>query len=212
VVATEVPPAAPAVTPAAAAPIDAKAVELEVQRQLAAKRKELEKSAASAKKSAEGAAAGSAATGTTAPEPTGPPPTEAAPTPVPTARAEPTAIPTDPPTPEPRIPPPAPAREIQRGDLVGPGVGVVEPILVSAPRVVYPPIARERHVEGRVVILVQIDENGRVLEARLQQGLPGQDAINAAVVTAVRNAKFQGATKNGIPVKMWRSVVVEVKP
>ena len=134
-VATEVPLVTPPVTPAAAAPNDAKAVEAEVQRQLAAKRKELEKAAASAKKATEGAAGGSAAAAATAPEPTEPPPTEAPPTPVPTARPEPTAIPTDPPTPEPRIPPPAPARETQRGDLVGPGAGVVEPVLVSAPRV-----------------------------------------------------------------------------
>jgi hypothetical protein len=28
----------------------------------------------------------------------------------------------------------------------------------------------------------------------------------------VRNARFEAATKNGIPVKMWRPVVVDVKP
>ena len=61
-------------------------------------------------------------------------------------------------------------------------------------------------------MLVQVDEDGRVAEARLQQGLAGQDAINATVLAAVRNAKFQPATKSGIPVKMWRPVVVEVKP
>ena len=59
---------------------------------------------------------------------------------------------------------------------------------------------------------VQVDENGRVLEARLQQGLANQDLVNAAVMAAVRNAKFDPATKNGIPIKMWRPVVVEVKP
>ncbi|HEY1252716.1 MAG TPA: energy transducer TonB, partial [Thermoanaerobaculia bacterium] len=60
--------------------------------------------------------------------------------------------------------------------------------------------------------LVQVDENGKVIEARVQQGLPGVDQVNAAVLAAVRNAKFEPATKNGIPVKMWRPVVVEVKP
>jgi len=32
------------------------------------------------------------------------------------------------------------------------------------------------------------------------------------VVTAVRTAHFRPATKNGVPVKMWRPVIVEVKP
>ena len=33
-----------------------------------------------------------------------------------------------------------------------------------------------------------------------------------AVVQAVRTSRFKPATKNGVPVKMWRTVVVEVKP
>ncbi len=60
------------------------------------------------------------------------------------------------------------------GDLVGPGPGVIEPVLSSVPRVNYPPLAKERRIAGKVVVLVQVDENGRVLEARVQQGLPGR--------------------------------------
>jgi TonB family protein len=202
VVATEVP--APAAVPTAAPAIDAKAVEAEVQRQLAAKRRELEKAAAAAAPAAKKTEAAAAA------EPTSPPaqPTEAPPTPVPT-RPEPSPVPTEPP---PTVPPLPPAHETQRGDLVGPGAGVIEPVLQSVPRVNYPPLARERRIAGKVVVLVQVDENGKVIEARVQQGLPGQDPVNAAVLAAVRNAKFEPATKNGIPVKMWRPVVVEVKP
>ena len=36
--------------------------------------------------------------------------------------------------------------------------------------------------------------------------------MNEAVVAAVKASRFRAATKNGIPVKMWRTVVVEVKP
>ncbi|HEY1434403.1 MAG TPA: TonB family protein, partial [Thermoanaerobaculia bacterium] len=198
---------APLPTPAAAA-IDPKAVEAEVQRQLAVKRKELEKATAS--KSS---------------PPTAPAEVPAA-IPIPAA-VEPTALPTLPPTPvpAPTAPPteppaveapksaPAPAREpeTQRGDLVGPGTGVVEPTLIAPPRIVYPPIARQQRVEGRVVVLVLIDETGKVSEARLQQGL-SQTAVNDAVVAAVKSAKFRAATKNGVPVKMWRPVLIEVKP
>jgi protein TonB len=163
-----------------------------------------------------GAAPRAAAAETSAPETAAAPPPVEVPTVAPTAHPEPTAIPTEPPPPPPPEPQhaaaAAPPRETQRGDLVGPGAGVVEPVLISAPRVAYPALARERHIAGKVVVLVQVDENGRVIESRLQQGLPSEAAINDAVVSAVRNAKFQSATKNGIPVRMWRPVVVEVKP
>jgi TonB family protein len=205
-------PAAAAPTPAAA-PVDAKAVEAEVQRQLAAKRKELEKTATASKSAAAAASAAvPAAPAATAVEPTALP--TLPPTPVPVPTAAPTEPPPPPPVEAPRAAPaPAPAREpeTQRGDLVGPGAGVVEPTLVSQPRVVYPAIARQQRVEGKVVVLVLVDESGKVSEARLQQGLR-EAAVNDAVVAAVKSAKFRAATKNGVPVKMWRPIIVEVKP
>ena len=207
-------PAAATPEPAAAAaptavPIDPKAVEAEVQRQLAAKRKELERAAAARKQDAAAAAPipqQAAPVPSPAPaivEPTEIPPT-APPTEVPTPRPRPTAVPTEAPEPE-------KGPEVKRGDLVGPGPGVAEPSLLTPPRVAYPAAARQQHVEGKVVVLVLVDENGRVIESRLQQGLPNQP-VNDAVVTGVRSAKFRAATKNGIPVKMWRPVIVEVKP
>jgi len=36
--------------------------------------------------------------------------------------------------------------------------------------------------------------------------------MDTVVLDAVRSARFRPATKNGIPVKMWRTVVVELKP
>ena len=202
--AAAVPTAIPAVvlTPTAPA-LDPKAVEAEVQRQLAAKRKEMERAAAAApaKKAAEAAP-------TPAPAEAAPEPTLAPPTAVPTARPEPTTVPVE----------PSPAMlavkeaEVQRGDLVGPGPGVVEPTLAAPPRVIYPPIAKQQHVGGRVVVLVLVDENGQVVSTRLQQGLEGQNAVNDAVVAGVKSAKFRPATKNGTPVKMWRPVIVQVTP
>ena len=209
-VANPTPAAAAPVPTAAAAAIDPKAVEAEVQRQLAARRKELEKTVVAGKKSGEGAEAPAAAA-TAPPEPT------AVPTIPPTPVPPPTAVPTEPPAPPVEAPKPvaAPAPEkepeTRRGDLVGPGAGVVEPTLISNPRVVYPPIARQQRIEGKVVVLVLVDENGKAVETRLQQGL-SQAAINDAVLTAVRGAKFRPATKNGVPVKMWRPFIVDVKP
>ena len=201
-------PVAVAPVPTAAPGMDPKAVEAEVQRQLAARRKELEKTAVAGKKGAEAIEAPPAAA-PAPPEPT------AVPTIPPTPIPAPTAVPTEPPPPPVEAPKPAavPEKEpeTRRGDLVGPGAGVVEPTLITPPRVVYPAIARQQRVEGRVVVLVLVDENGKAAETRLQQGL-AQAAINDAVLAAVRGAKFRPATKNGIPVKMWRPIIVEVKP
>jgi TonB family protein len=199
-------------------PLDPKAVEAEVQKQLAAKRKEMEKAAAASAGAKKPSAVPAqpetmevAAAEPPAAAPAEPPPL---PTAAPPPRPEPTTAPTEPPPPTevPRLALAAREPETQRGDLVGPGAGVIEPALIASPRVVYPPIAREQRVTGRVVALVLVDENGRVAQSKLQQGLEGQAAVNEAVMAAVRNAKFRSATKNGIPVKMWRPVIVDVKP
>jgi eukaryotic-like serine/threonine-protein kinase len=200
--------AAPAPVPTAVpAGIDPKAVEAEVQRQLAAKRKELERTATAGKAAASAEAAPAPAAAPALVEPTALPTLPPTPVPIPTA------APTEPPAAPVEAPKPAPAREpeTQRGDLVGPGTGVVEPALISPPRVVYPPIARQQRVEGKVVVLVLVDENGKVTEARIQQGL-SQAAVNDAVLAGVKGAKFRAATKNGTPVKMWRPIIVDVKP
>jgi hypothetical protein len=46
----------------------------------------------------------------------------------------------------------------------------------------------------------------------MQQGLSSKTGVNEAVLAAVRESKYRPATKNGIPVKMWRTVVVDVTP
>jgi protein TonB len=88
----------------------------------------------------------------------------------------------------------------------------VEPVLTAPPRVNYPPIARQQRITGRVVILVLVTEDGVVGQARVQSGVGGRSGLDRAVLDAVRSSRFRPATKNGIPVKMWRTVVVDVKP
>jgi TonB family protein len=217
-----VPEATPGIAPAVAA-LDPKAIEQEVQRQLAQKRLQMQKQQARAARSAtvgEKPSVPAAAPPTDEPvvraEPTSPPPPTIAP-PEPTEVVVAAAAP--PPEREAEEVPPPPAREVappvqqvSRGDLVGPGPGVVEPALLAPPRVNYPPIARQQRVEGRVVVLVLVNENGGVADARIQRGIGGRSGIDAAVLDAVRASRFRSATKDGIPVKMWRTVVVDVKP
>jgi TonB family protein len=203
-----VPVGTPAVIPAAA--LDSRAIQQEVQRQLAWKRQELQKQPAPM------------ARPIAAPARPSPVPAVAPPTEVPAVRAEPPA-----PPPPPTVPPPEPTEvaaaappaeaapaeaEVSRGDLVGPGPGVVEPALLAPPHVNYSPLARQQRVSGRVVILVLVTEDGRAADARVQRGIGGRSGIDGAVLDAVRASRFRAATKNGVPVKMWRTVVVDVKP
>jgi hypothetical protein len=59
---------------------------------------------------------------------------------------------------------------------------------------------------------VLVNENGAVAEARVQRGIGGRTGIDGIVLDAVKGSHFRAATKKGIPVKMWRTVVVDVKP
>ncbi len=158
------------------------------------------------------------ATATAAPAAPTPAPT-ATPAPVPTAAptAEPTPEPTPEPrpTPEPPRPTPTPAApvapSVREGDLVTPGPGVKAPILVSFQKPEYPPIARRMKVEGTVVLSLLVDENGRVIDTKVERAVTQNVGINEAAVSAARGAKFEPGTKNGVRVKMWYQLTIPFK-
>jgi protein TonB len=213
-------PPAPVGTPGivSAASLDPKAIQQEVQRQLAEKRQAAQRPNPPRATPLPRSTVPSVMPPTEAPRPE---PTLAPPPPEPTevaVAAPPTAEPAERvasreavAVPAAREAPPA-VEEVSRGDLVGPGPGVVEPALVSPPHVNYPPMARQQRITGRVVILVLVNENGAPADARVQSGVGGRSGLDRAVLDAVRASRFRPATKNGIPVKMWRTVVVDVKP
>jgi TonB family protein len=219
--------AAPATSSAANTTLTEKQVEDEVKKQLAQKQKELEKAQAAQKKNAKAAPATTAAAPTAAGTPPAapPPPAVAAntikPAPMPVAItpaaaqpapiSAPKRIETAAPAPAPPVPEPA-AAAVARGDLVGPGPGVVEPELASRLSVNYPLAARQERVSGRVVILALVDENGVVQSARVQSGVASRSGVNQAIVDAVKKARFRPATKDGVPVKMYKAIPVDVTP
>jgi protein TonB len=165
-----------------------------------------------------------------APAPTAPAPAAAtAPPPAPVAAASET--PTEPvaPTPvtvveEPAPSAPAPAEAptpaaptageapVVRGSLVGPGPGVVAPVLVSRMEPRYPPLARARRLQAEVTVEVLVDENGAVERTRLARSDTQNVGFNEAAVDAVRGARFRPATKNGVPVKMWKRFTFPFRP
>ncbi|HET9795237.1 MAG TPA: TonB family protein [Thermoanaerobaculia bacterium] len=209
-------PAAPSTaTSATSSTLSEKQIEEEVKKQLAQKQKEIDKAQAAQKKSAAAPPPPAAAPAPTTvaanaikppvPMPIAPEPTAEQPKPINVPRRIESAPP----------PPPAavePAATVSRGDLVGPGPGVTEPELASRLSVNYPLAARQERVSGRVVILALVDENGNVQSARVQTGVASKTGVNQAIVDAVKKARFRPATKDGVPVKMYKAIPVDVNP
>jgi TonB family protein len=97
------------------------------------------------------------------------------------------------------------------GDLVQAGPGVVAPKLVSQPDPRYPPAAQRLNRAAQVDIKVLVDERGRVLDSELL-GAKAGFGFDEAALDAARRAVFQPATKDGVRVKMWRTMRVNFKP
>ncbi len=91
-------------------------------------------------------------------------------------------------------PPPAPAPP--RAPISG---GVLNGKAISLPKPAYPPIARQAHASGTVVVQVTIDENGNVISARAISGHP---LLLAVSVGAARGARFSPTKLSGQPVKV----------
>ncbi|HEV3076244.1 MAG TPA: TonB family protein, partial [Thermoanaerobaculia bacterium] len=82
------------------------------------------------------------------------------------------------------------------------GGPAVPPKLVSTPKPEYPPLARKLGVQGVVVLSVLVDEQGRVEDVQLLEGISQNVGINEAALQVARGARFSPATRNGTRVKM----------
>jgi len=74
-------------------------------------------------------------------------------------------------------------------------------LLQSAP-VEYPSWALQQGIEGRVVVRMLVDEQGRVAEAYVAK-TSGYSSLDEAAVAAVKKYRFLPALKNGKPIKRW---------
>jgi TonB family protein len=100
-------------------------------------------------------------------------------------------------------PDPPRAPQVQTGDLVTSGPGVISPKFVSMPDPRFPIAASRMNTQAAAVNLkVLVDERGRVLEASAV-GPPAGFGFDEAAVEAARRATYQPATKDGVKVKMW---------
>ena len=93
-------------------------------------------------------------------------------------------------------PPPEPKPTPPRAPISG---GVLNGKAISLPRPAYPPIARQAHASGTVVVQVTIDENGSVISAHAVSGHP---LLQGVAVAAARGARFSPTKLSGQPVKV----------
>jgi len=88
------------------------------------------------------------------------------------------------------------------------GSGVKPPRQTYSADPVYPPIARETHTWGTVVVDAVIDEHGNVVQARVVSGHP---LLMDAALKAVLLWKYEPTTLNGQPVSVELQVQVRFK-
>lgn len=84
------------------------------------------------------------------------------------------------------------------------------PSIAKECRPVYPDRARKRGVEGDVVLLVFIDERGEVKNV-LVHSSPGLKSMEREAISAAYKCKFNPALKDGEPVGLWYSLVMQFR-
>lgn len=100
-------------------------------------------------------------------------------------------------------PPPTQPRLTPKIVRVGSGIKAPRQTLNVDPE--YPPLAREAHIAGTVVVEAVIDERGNVVQARVVSGHP---LLVAAALKAVLQWKYEPTSLNGQPISVGLQVEV----
>jgi len=74
----------------------------------------------------------------------------------------------------------------------------------------YPPAARRRGIQGRTLLRVHIETDGRVGDIVVQEST-GHAELDRAAVDAVRQWRFEPARNEAGPVAMWVLIPVEFR-
>jgi TonB family protein len=76
-----------------------------------------------------------------------------------------------------------------------------------AEKVIYPDVAKNHHIQGRVLVKTYVDENGNVIGVQTLGGI-GYDCEKAAI-KAIKETKFEPAFQDGKAVKSYLVIPVE---
>jgi serine/threonine-protein kinase len=98
---------------------------------------------------------------------------------------------------------------MRRGDLIGPGPGVSVPVPLDIPRFAYPASARGQGLAVDVRLDLLVDENGKVIDAKVREGDSSDLGFNEIALAAARKVPFQPGMRNDVPGKMWTEMIFE---
>ena len=104
-----------------------------------------------------------------------------------------------------KVPPPPLAKENRPKAPVRVGGRVREPKVISRVNPEYPPLARQVHMQGVVVIDAILDEQGNVAEMKVVSGPP---LLMQSALDAVRKWKYEPTYLNDQPVSVQLNVTV----
>jgi protein TonB len=102
----------------------------------------------------------------------------------------------------------APRRPDSQSPAPPMGGKVVQGRLLKSVPPQYPDVARQRHLEGDVMVRADVDARGNVVQVT---ALGGPDLLRSAAVTAVKQWKYSPALLNGVPVAMQVQVTVRFR-
>jgi TonB family protein len=110
----------------------------------------------------------------------------------------------------PELAAPSPTTTIEAGTLIPIDTADTMPVALSHRSPVYSLQARQMRLSGTVVMNVLVNERGTVDQVVLVSGVSGADVTEAAI-RAAESWTYRPATKNGVPVKVWKSEQVVFK-
>jgi protein TonB len=102
------------------------------------------------------------------------------------------------------VAPPPPPKPVRR-DPIKVGGNVQESKLIRRVEPVYPELAKRARVQGTVVLVVTVDEEGNVSDIKVSSGHP---LLNDAAKSAVAQWKYSPTLLNGEPVPVIATVTV----
>jgi TonB family protein len=99
---------------------------------------------------------------------------------------------------------------VREGDIVAPGEGVVEAQLARKAEPMAPPTSAVLGNRGFAMFSVLVDVDGSVDSVKLIRS-SGSAAFDDLATAAAKRSTFTPATKDGVRVRMWRTLRYDVK-
>jgi TonB family protein len=96
----------------------------------------------------------------------------------------------------------------KQGDIVSIKAVDTEPEIIQKELPRYPAAAKGRGISGTVLINTLISENGDVLQTVVTRKINSSFGFNEAAERAVKKWKFRPAWKDGVRVKVWKTIPI----